>query len=86
MEFDLVLYEKILNKKKVSLIIEINGGEHFGKFKQEQYDQEKRKICKQKGWKYLSVPNSFVKSYEEIREIILSTKGNQYEQMKLFDD
>lgn len=86
MEFDLVLYEKILNEKKVSLIIEINGGEHFGKFKQEQYDQEKRKICKQKGWKYLSVPNSFVKSYEEIREIILSTKGNQYEQMKLFDD
>lgn len=85
-EFDLVLYEKQFFTSKVSIVIEINGGEHFGNYNREKSDAEKREICKKQGWKFLSIPNSFVKSYEEIREIILSTKGKEYEQLKLFDD
>ena len=87
MEFDLVLYKSIpfFRKRTVAIVIEINGGEHFGDQRRERCDQKKRLICKQNGWKFISIPNTFVKSYEEIREIILSTKGKQFEQMALFD-
>ena len=84
MEFDLVLYKKSFFNKQVEIVIEINGGEHFGNLEREKSDRIKREICKEKGWKFISIPNSFVKSYEEIREIILSTKGGDYEQMSLF--
>lgn len=85
MEFDLVLYHRTGNLKKVEIVIEINGGEHFGSAKREKSDKIKREICKENGWRFLSIPNSFVKSYEEIREIILSTKGKEFEQLSLFD-
>lgn len=85
MEFDLVLYHRMYNFKKVAIVIEINGGEHFGSAKREKSDKIKREICKENGWRFLSIPNSFVKSYEEIREIILSTKGKEFEQLSLFD-
>lgn len=87
MEFDLVLYKSnpILQKRTVAIVIEINGGEHFGDQRREKCDKQKRLICKQNGWEFISIPNSFVKSYEEIREIILSTKGKEFEQMALFD-
>lgn len=87
MEFDLVLYKSnpFFRKRTVAIVIEINGGEHFGDQRRERCDQKKRLICKQNGWKFISIPNTFVKSYEEIREIILSTKGKQFEQMALFD-
>ena len=85
MEFDLVLYSKNFLSKRVEIVIEINGGEHFGSKEREKSDQIKRDICKERGWKFLSIPNSFVKSYEEIREIILSSKGGKYEQMTLFE-
>ncbi len=84
MEFDLVLYSKAFLTKKVAIVIEINGGEHFGNLERERSDEKKREICKEKGWRFISIPNSFVKSYEEIREIILTSKGGEYEQMSLF--
>lgn len=84
-EFDLVLYEKHIFSRKVAIVIEINGGEHFGIKSREKSDQLKREICAKNNWKFISIPNTFVKSYEEIREIILSTKGEEYKQMTLFD-
>lgn len=86
MEFDVVLYRKDISLSNVEIVIEINGGEHFGNLKRQKCDSIKRNICKQNKWRYLSIPNSFVKSYEEIREIILSTKGKKFEQLSLFDD
>ena len=86
MEFDVVLYRKDISPSNVEIVIEINGGEHFGNLKMQKCDSIKRSICKQNKWRYLSIPNSFVKSYEEIREIILSTKGKKFEQLSLFDD
>lgn len=74
MEFDLVLYRKTSFENEVAVVIEINGGEHFGAKEREICDQFKREICAEKHWKFLSIPNSFVKSYEEIRELILSLK------------
>ncbi len=86
MEFDLVLYERKFLTRKVAIVIEINGGEHFGDRRRERLDKKKQEICKEKGWKFLSIPNTFVKSYEEIRDIILSATGKNDEQLSLFDD
>lgn len=85
MEFDLVLYSKKFAVRKVAVVIEINGGEHFGNASREKADQLKRKICQKNKWQFISIPNSFVKSYEEIRELILSLKGKEFEQMTLFN-
>lgn len=85
MEFDLVLYQKKFPIKKVDIVIEINGGEHFGNASREKVDKLKREICQKNKWKFVSIPNSIVKSYEEIRELILSLKGKEFEQMTLFN-
>lgn len=73
-EFDCVLYEKRNGRLYPQVVIEINGGEHFGDKSREQSDARKISICKEKGWKCLMIPNSFVKSYEQLRTIISESK------------
>lgn len=83
MEFDLVLYKTGFLYREVSVVIEINGGEHFGDSQREKSDKIKREICQKNNWTFISIPNSFVKSYEEIKEIILT--ANKKIQGTLFD-
>lgn len=74
-EFDLVLYETKFFAKKPSIVFEINGGEHFGVFNRERSDKVKMDICKKKGIKIIFIPNAFVKNYEYIVDIIVSSKN-----------
>lgn len=86
-EFDCVLYENKFLKLNPVIAIEINGGEHFGNDKRESYDKKKMEVCKAKGIKLLIIPNTFVKSYEEIKQIIfqISKNNKDYKQLSLFD-
>ncbi len=86
-EFDLVLYEKVIFNKKPLIAFEVNGGEHFGSRPREISDKKKMDICKENGIKLIFIPNSFVKAYEYIADIIVSCK-NKYTsiQQSLFDD
>ncbi|MBO5930661.1 MAG: AAA family ATPase [Clostridia bacterium] len=74
-EFDLVLYETKFFAKKPRIVFEINGGEHFGVFNREHSDKAKMDICKKKDIKIIFIPNSFVKNYEYIVDIIVSSKN-----------
>lgn len=85
-EFDCVLYEKRLFRKNPKIVIEINGGEHFGDKKREESDRKKASICKSKGIVFLMIPNTFVKSYEQLREIIINSKNIADTQMSLFEE
>jgi hypothetical protein len=67
-------------------VIEINGGEHFGNKAREAGDKRKADICKQKNIAFLMIPNTFVKSYEQLREIILSSKDVVDTQLSLLDE
>ncbi len=85
-EFDVVLYEnKFPFTKKPKIVIEINGGEHFGIRKKEISDIRKMNICKQRNIKYIVIDNSFVKSYEEIRNIIIGSKNKKTIKVSLDD-
>lgn len=87
MEFDLVLYVKGFLRNKPIIAFEINGGEHFGSIKKEMSDKKKIEICQQNGIKLLIIPNSFVKAYEYIADIILSSKNQSMSiQQSLFDE
>ena len=86
-EFDLVLYEKTLFGKKPVIAFEINGGEHLGNFAREKADRTKMEICNKHGIKLIFIPNSFVKAYEWIADIILSFKdSNKPIQQSLFSE
>ena len=86
-EFDLVLYEKNFFSEKPIIAFEVNGGEHFGVLSRERSDRRKMDICKQHGIKLIFIPNSFVKAYEYIADIILSSKNeNTSIQQSLFND
>jgi hypothetical protein len=74
-EFDMVLYETSVFGKKPRIVFEINGGEHFGVLSRERSDKSKMAICKEKGIKIIFIPNSFVKNYEYIVDIIASSKN-----------
>lgn len=74
-EFDMVLYETSIFGKKPRIVFEINGGEHFGVLSRERSDKSKMTICKEKGIKIIFIPNSFVKNYEYIVDIIASSKN-----------
>ena len=50
----------------------------------EKCDTRKSQICKEKGITLLEIPNSFVKSYETLKELILSSCGQKVEQLELF--
>lgn len=87
MEFDLVLYEKNLFGKKPVIAFEVNGGEHFGVLSRERSDRKKMEICARHGVKLIFIPNTFVKAYEYIADIILSSKNkNTSIQESLFEE
>ncbi|MBR3980108.1 MAG: hypothetical protein IKJ98_02985 [Bacteroidales bacterium] len=73
-EFDCVLYEKKLGKLIPKIVIEINGGEHFGDRNREIADTKKRQLCHERGLQFLMISNTFVKSYEQLRKIIINSK------------
>ena len=86
MEFDLVLYEKSFLGKKPVIAFEVNGGEHFGVIGREIADKKKMEICKQNNLKLVMIPNTFVKAYEYIADIIISLKNKAPTlQQSLFD-
>ena len=87
-EFDCVLYEKKWYSRNPipKIVIEINGGEHFGNKAREASDRRKAEICHQKKIEFLMIPNTFVKSYEQLREIILNSKDTSDTQLSLLDE
>lgn len=84
LEFDIVLYTIKNTRITPTIIIELQGGEHCGNYEREKCDTIKKKVCSDKGITLLEIPNSFVKSYDTIKEIILSSCGEEIEQMELF--
>ena len=87
MEFDLVLFEKTFWGKKPVIAFEVNGGEHLGILLREKSDQKKREICEKNKIKLIFIPNSFVKAYEYIADIIFSAQHKSSTiQQSLFDE
>lgn len=85
-EFDCVLYAKTLFNKTPLIAFEINGSEHIGNALRENLDNRKRKIAKEKGLKIITIPNDFVKSYDELIQILkITLNKKEYEQLSLFD-
>jgi hypothetical protein len=84
LEFDIVIYQIKLFKTIPKIAIELQGGEHFGNIAREQCDTRKSQICKEKDISLLEIPNSFAKSYETIKELILQSCGEETEQLELF--
>lgn len=85
-EFDVVLYEtKWPRPAKPKIAIEINGGDHFGIKVRERNDTRKLEACKKHKIKLLVIDNSFVKSYEYIRDIIIGSKNKKATQLSLDD-
>ena len=83
-EFDVVLYQIEETNLIPKIAIELQGGEHFGNIDREKCDTRKSQICKEKGITLLEIPNSFAKSYETIKELILISCGQKIEQLELF--
>ena len=84
LEFDVVLYKIDGTNLIPQVAIELQGGEHFGNLDREKCDTRKKHICKEKGITLLEIPNSFAKSYETIKELILTSCGEKIEQLELF--
>ena len=84
LEFDVVLYEIKDTNLIPKIAIELQGGEHFGNIDREKCDARKVEICKEKDITLLEIPNSFAKSYETIKELILTSCGQNVEQLELF--
>ena len=86
-EFDLVLYSKnLFGKTKPHLVIELNGGEHYiSKSVSAINDKKKMEICKKKDIVYLSIPNTYSKSYETISNLIFALNGEQDEEYNIFN-
>lgn len=85
-EFDLVIFEKTFWKRTPIIAFEVNGGEHLGTLSREQSDREKMRICKENNIKLIFIPNSFMKAYEYIADIIYSSKDPKTSvQQTLFD-
>lgn len=84
LEFDVVLYKIDDTKLIPTIAIELEGGEHFGNIDRERCDAKKAQICKEKNITLLEIPNSFAKSYETVKELILLSCGQKVEQLELF--
>ena len=84
LEFDIVLYRVGDSMLIPEIAIELQGGEHFGDIEREKCDRRKREICKEKKIALLEIPNSFAKSYQNIKELILQSCGEKQEQLELF--
>ena len=85
--FDCVLFEKRWPSffKIPKIAIEINGGEHFGDARREHNDSVKREFCSKNNIILLIIPNSLVKSYEYITELIMKSKDKKVVQTSLFE-
>ena len=81
---DVVYTKEELAKERPSVFGNTNGdlkrGLEFGYDEYKQIDE----YCKEKGIILLEIPNSFAKSYETIKELILLSCGQQIEQLELF--
>ncbi len=84
LEFDIVLYEIDDTSLIPRIAIELQGGEHLGNIDREKCDTRKSQICKEKGIILLEIPNSFAKSYEIIKDLILTNCYQKVEQLELF--
>ena len=84
LEFDVVLYSIQDTNLIPKIAIELQGGEHFGNIDRERCDNRKVEICREKGITLLEIPNSFAKSYDTIKDLILSSCGQKKEQLELF--
>ena len=84
-EFDIVIYESKWRTNVPRIAIELCGGEHFGQMSREASDNEKKRICEQKGIKYLMIDNSFIKAYEYIKDLIIGSKNKKATQISLFE-
>lgn len=84
LEFDIVLYSIENNRQIPKIAIELQGGEHFGDYNREKCDARKAQICKEKNIKLIAIPNSYVKAYETVKQLILTSCGQQIEQLTLF--
>ncbi len=84
LEFDVVLYKIHGIDLIPQIAIELQGGEHFGNIDREKCDTRKAQICKENDIILLEIPNSFAKSYETIKELILTSCGQKSEQLELF--
>lgn len=84
LEFDIVIYQIKLFKIIPKIAIELQGGEHFGNIEREKCDTRKAQICKENDISLLEIPNSFAKSYETIKDLILQSCGEEIEQLELF--
>lgn len=84
-EFDCVLYDKKWFKTVPRIAIEINGGEHCGNKTKEKADMRKKEVCEKKGIVLLMISNSFVKSYEQLRTLIINSKGVYDSQTSMFN-
>lgn len=83
-EFDFVLYEtQMFKPKKPVIVIELNGGEHFGNRNREKSDVYKMKVCKEHNISFLIIDNSFIKSYEYIRDLLNTVKSKKVMQLTL---
>ena len=83
-EFDAVLYQIQGTDLIPKIVIELQGGEHFGDINRERCDRRKAEICKEKGIILLEIPNSYAKSYETVKELLFMSCGEKIEQLELF--
>ena len=84
-EFDFVIYKKNINFLEPKIVIELNGLEHFSDKKRQQSDMRKKQICESRGIKYIMVDNSFIKSYELLKTLIIGTKRDTDLEKSIFD-
>lgn len=84
-EFDIVIYERKWPILVPKIVVELCGGEHFGTRSREMSDTQKRMICNKKNIKFLMIDNSFIKSYEYIKDLIIGAKNKKAVQLSLFD-
>ena len=82
LEFDVVLYKN--DSLIPSIVIELNGGEHLGNLDREKCDARKMEICKERNIQLIIIPNSYSKSYETIKNLLLDSCNEEREQLELF--
>ena len=84
-EFDLVIYQKQWNSFIPKIVIELNGGEHLNNPLREKSDNIKMKTCKRNKIAFLMIDNSFIKSYEYIKDLIMISKNKNTMQLTIDD-
>lgn len=85
MEFDFVISVKNGFKTTPEIVVELCGGEHLGTAARERCDNLKMKICKQRGIKFFMIDNSFIKSYEYIKDLIIGSANKSSVRKTLFE-